>query len=352
MVSGAAIAVSVASLAAVACSSAYGDATTNPPQEAGAEAAADSGVEVDAATPTKDGAVTDAGSAAFVLASGLGDLGGISATETAVYFTVRKAPGIGTPGVKQVPISGGQVATIASGSAGSAPGPIVALAPWLTWVDPGVGAVYRRALTGGSTTSLLLSTDPAPVALAAGTDVVAIASNGAGGGSVQTYDGNFGSTGAITSASNPFDVAAVGVAIWWTAPGTQQVGRGSLVGPQALPFEGETDCQFIVADKSGAYWTRPSAGLVRAFVPQTSALLTLAAMETAPSSLAVDDSGLYWLTGDGKLRRKRLDQELPPATLDQGFKSAFAGTHIRAIALTSSYVVWLTTDGSVLRMSK
>ncbi len=340
------------SVAAVACSSAYGDATTTPPEEAGAEAAADAGVEVDAPALPTDGAVAEAGSAAFTLGSGLGELGGVSATETHVYFTVRKAPGIGAPGVKRVPIGGGPVETIVSGGSGSTLGPVVALEPWLTWVDPGVGGLYRKRLAGGSTSSRLLQNPPL-VALAAVTDLVAVASAGGGaGGSVQTYDGALASAGTITGPSDPFDIAFGGISVWWTAPSAQQVGRGALVGPQAAPFDGETDCQFIAADANGAYWTRPSAGLVRAFVGQTGTLLTLAAMENAPSSLAVDDSGLYWLTGDGKLRRKRLDQELPPATLDQGFPSAFAGTHIRAIALTSSYVVWLTTDGSVLRMIK
>lgn len=76
-----------------------------------------------------------------------------------------------------------------------------------------------------------------------------------------------------------------------------------------------------------------------------------AALSGAGVALAVA-AGAACLELFGTLRRKAIGQELPPATLAKGFASAFAGLHVKAIALTRQYVVWITTDGRVLRTDK
>lgn len=79
---------------------------------------------------------------------------------------------------------------------------------------------------------------------------------------------------------------------------------------------------------------------------------SLAAGQKTPISLAADTSGVYWMNaGDGTIRRSTRD-ELPIYTVASGFNAAFTDLHVRAIALTSRYVVWITADEKVLRADK
>lgn len=116
---------------------------------------------------------------------------------------------------------------------------------------------------------------------------------------------------------------------------------------------GESGCESIAADAQGVYWTRPHDGLVRMMVPPQTSVRSIAVNQVAPMSIASDGSGVYWLTGDGKLQRStRQVAEVPPQTLAKGFTVAENGTRVRAIALSSKYVVWVTADGHVLRTEK
>ena len=109
-----------------------------------------------------------------------------------------------------------------------------------------------------------------------------------------------------------------------------------------------------VADASGVYWTQPSAGLVRVSVSLGGPVDTLASNEVQPHSLVTDATSVYWLTHGGKL--KRLAKGATPGTLATtfaaGFNTSFAEMRVRALAQNAQYLVWITTDGRVLRMAK
>jgi len=336
----------VAVAAGAACSQSYAEGS-KPADDAGAEASAeDAQVDAEVDAFVADNAVPPVPSFTE-LATGLVDLAGIAATETDVYFTERE-PG----NVRSVPIGGGAVATLATAS--GAPGPIAIAGGHLFWANVGGKQLSRRPLVGAAVPLVASTSTTVPHALAAGADrIFVIALGPQGVGEAQQYDFDFVAGPVVGGLSNPFDVAVDGSAAYWTESSTGRIGRGA--NGSALNdtvATGETGCEAIAANAAGAYWTRPSDGLVRAVSIQSFGVTSLAEKEVSPSSIAADDGDVYWLTGDGTVRRKRVGQELPPATIANGFKSAFAGTRVRALALTSKYVVWLTSDGRILRADK
>lgn len=337
----------LATAVVVACSQSYAEDTK--PGEV-----ADGGVEADTwVEPLVDGDVTGRADAqplpAFtVLVSGLTELSGIAATETDVYFTERN---LGN--VSSVPIGGGVPSTIAAG-AGS-PGPIVVAGGFLFWGDTGAAKLIRRTLSDGTLVTATPTPGKNPRAIAATADRLVVAAiGGASVGEIQQYAFDFNPGTSVAGVANPFDVAVAGASIYWTESSGARIGMGTIggVANQDLAL-GEMGCESIAANAAGVYWTRPDDGLVRMISTMTGAgATTLAAKELAPMSVTVDDMDVYWLTGDGLLRRKTLGQELPPATLAKGFSSTFIDKRVRAIALTSQYVVWITTDGRVLRTDR
>jgi hypothetical protein len=340
----------VAIAAGAACSQSY--AAEDAKADAAPEASATDDASLEAAV---DADVTDnvvpPVSTFTVLASGLGPLGGIAATDTTVYFTV-------TSSVSSVPIGGGGVVPVGSvpGSPtnGSA-GPITLTGSDLFWAD-----VDARTLThlplglGGVTTTHSMSPGSSPVALAASADTLVVLALSPPNGALDQFSFTLSSGMSVGALAPPYDVAVAGTAVYWTEPSVGQIGQGTTgTSNKSVLADNETGCESIAANAAGVYWTRPNDGLVRTSVASGAiGAATVAEKEISPSSIAVDDADVYWLTGDGTLRRKTIGQELPPATLAKGFKSAFAGTHVRAIALTAKYVVWLTTDGRVLRTDK
>jgi hypothetical protein len=332
--------------AAAACSQSYAetaqaDAATpdaSTPDDAPAEAA------IDTDTATGDSARPPTFTE---LATGLTGLSGVAATETDVYFTE-----LGPGNVSSVPIGGGAVTTITTGT--GAPGPIVIAGGFLFWGDTGAASLSRRPLAGGTVSSAVLALGKNPRALAASADrIVVDAVDIAGVGEMQQYGFDFVAGPSVGGLANPFDVAVVGTSIYWTESAGARIGMGVTGnGTNQEIAIGETGCESIAASSAGVYWTRPAEGLVRTIVAMGAGATTLAAKELAPMAVAGDSTDVYWLTGDGLLRRKTLGQELPPATLAKGFSSAFFDKRVRAIALTSQYVVWITTDGRVLRTNK
>ena len=333
--------------AGAACSHSYAEGAqadgaapeASPTEDAPSEAA----IDADAATGDA------ARNPTFIeLATGLTDLAGIAATETDVYFT-ELAPG----NVSSVPIAGGGVSTIVTKT--GAPGPIVVAGGFVFWGDTGAAMLNRRALVDGSLTTTTLAPGKNPRAMAASADrLVVTIPLGPSGGEMQQYAFDFTAGAPVVGLANPFDVAVAGASIYWTESSGARIGIGAIGNAtnQQLAMS-ETGCESIAANAAGVYWTRPDDGLVRtATLDGAAGATTLAAKELAPMSVTADETDVYWLTGDGLLRRKTLRQELPPATLAKGFSSTFIDKRVRAIALTSKYVVWITTDGRVLRTDR
>ena len=333
-----------AAIVVAACSHSY--AEDAPPVGAVPEAGvADSSVTIDADVVADGVAPPDASPTYVELAKGLDDLTGIAATETDVYVLER-----GTGIVRAISIGGGPLRDIEKG-AGSTLG-IAVVGGSLFWGDFGGAAMKKKGIAGGAT-SVVTTGAKGPFAVAATNDGVAVLTLGAGEvGELQQYDLDLVARPTVGPLANPFGVAFFGDALYWTESGSGRIGqsRGSLINDEVA--SGETDCQSIAANATGVYWTRLSAGLVRVKALASSGVTSLATGEVGPHSIAVSDADVYWLTTDGRLRRKRVGQELPPANLATGFPSAFSQMRTRALALTSNYVVWITTDGRVLRTAK
>ena len=329
-----------------ACSSSYAEATPAPASEAGTEASASDAQGAADALGSLDGASDVAvAPTLFVLASGFGALSGIAATETTVYFVDR------AKGIYSVPIAGGAPSQIFV-QAGTSPSGIVLGGADLFWTDA-ANLTLDRVTTAGNNVVLALG-GKTPLAIAAGADrvVVVLVAASSGNGDVQQFDFIPTAGSAVMELANPFDVAVRGTEIFWTDAAAGIV-RTTQFGSNLPGFfvNGESGCQSIAVDDLGVYWARPSAGVVRYQAPASAAPISLATSEQSPFSLAADDSGVYWMTADGKLRRSTRS-ELPLATLAQGFAGAFSDRHVQAVALTSKYVVWVTTDGKVLRLEK
>jgi hypothetical protein len=333
--------------AGAACSQSYAE-DAKADGGAAPEASAAEDATVEAATADADVADTSPPKPPTftVLASGLGTLNGIAATEQVVYFIED-----GKSALLAVPIGGGTASTVFTTS--DTPNSIVADGAYLFWSQP--GAVGRVSSAGGADALTSMPVGSASVAIAASSGaLVALASAGPTAGILQQFDVGVVAGAAIVFAGSPEDVAYSGSAFYWTETGGRVATATFGSTTSAELAMNETGCGSIAANATDVYWTRPSGGLVRSANRLASgAPITLTAGETAPSSIAADDTNVYWLTGDGKVRRKTIGQELPPATLASGFASAaFAGKHVRALALTSMYVVWITTDGRILRTDK
>ncbi len=281
------------------------------------------------------------------LATGLTDLAGIAATEKNVYFTE-----LGPGNVSSVPIAGGAVSTIVTKT--GAPGSIVIAGGFVFWADIGAATLNRLAPLDGSMTTAGLAPGKSPRAMAAGANrLVVTAIGGPSGGEVQQYAFDLAPLESVADLANPFDVAVTGTSIYWTEASGARIGTGTIgTAFNKQLATNESGCESIAANAAGVFWTRPEDGLVRTLGTMGAGATTIAAKELAPMSVTADDTGVYWLTGDGLLRRRTFGQELPPATLANGFASTFIDKRIRAIALTSKYVVWITTDGRVLRTDR
>ncbi|MDB4933397.1 MAG: putative serine/threonine-protein kinase pknH [Labilithrix sp.] len=325
-------------------------ASTDAPPAGEGGAPDDSAVGADGSTPTDDSANPDAPAPSwFELAHGMIDLAGITATETTVYFTER------TPGnVHSIALAGNggdQVLRMTGG----APSGIVVGGDQLFWVQYGQDRITRMPLAGGAGG---VSFTPTPgkrsfgiVAAADRIVTVAVESNDIG--EVQQYLFDFTVESSVGSLANPFDVSVTGSDIFWTESSAGVIKKGHVGdGSSATIASDESDCESIASDGSGVYWSRPSAGLVRALPTSTAVATTVSIDETGAHSLAADGAALYWITADGRLRKQAHAAGSLPVTLAAGFAAVPDAGRLQTLAVTSTYVVWLTNDGKVLRSAK
>ena len=342
-VSGALLAIA----AGVGCAQAYAEGTAPA-------ASADSG-SADAPDPQVDGAEADTSPTpvppptSFEVASGLSSFGGIAATDTMVYVT-ETSPAR----VSAFPIGGGARLPLLDGV--GRPGPITLAASEAIWSDLDVASLTRGS-AGGSIQNPFNAPAGRPglvLSFQQGFVVSLSVDPASQTGEVHQYEASGDPKVSTPTSVNPGDlVAASSSKIYWTEPNAGQIRRGFVgVDMNVLLVDGEPGCAFIAEHAGTVYWTRPSAGLVRALGAGTTGAVTLASGETGLASITADDSGVYWLTSDGRLRRKRIDQELPPATIAQGFAASYVDARTHRIALTAKYIVWLTSDGRILRADK
>lgn len=302
---------------------------------------------------TNDATVGDTGPVAdgatvvpVEIANGYTDLEGLAVTDSTVFVIEHDAGR-----VFAIPIAGGPPAIVDS-TAGAPLGVAIANG-YLYWSDFAGGTVKRRALAGGQTSGTTAIVGKSPFAIAPASDRIVVLALGAGDvGEVQQYPFDLATAGpSVGSLANPFDVAVYGGIIYWTESSSGRIGKGLTGTSDVVDFSlGETDCQSIAADATGVYWTRRSAGIVR--MKTALGLVDLSTQEMSPHSLVADGSFVYWLTGDGKLRRASHAPGSPVTTLTSGFQTAFMQMRVRALAHNAQYLVWITTDGRILRVAK
>jgi hypothetical protein len=342
-----------ASLAAVvlmpaACASFSSDnAPVTGSSEAGAANEAGNGAEGGGATT--DGPATEGSTPATLveLSSGYGNLRAITASETDVFFVDQANGG----GVFSVPIIGGSRTVL---STGGAPSSIAVLGDYVYWTDPTTRTVVRKSIGTGmqNGTTAEPGTDPPPTIVVAATNgvVTLIGTNTATPGRLDQYGLDLPPSpmAIIGGITNPFSVAAFGTSFYWTEGGPGFVASADVGGTIRKPLFQESDPEAIAADAAGVYWTVPSQGKIRGSLDGKSAI-TLASGQNDPRSIAGDGTYVYWTTLDNELRRA--------GHIDGGTSSVFASgfmaineIHVRGVAVTSKYVVWLTADGKVLRL--
>ncbi len=313
----------------------------------------------DAATPGIEGGTTDgpasgdanaggdsAGRAVPTeIASGLTDLQGIAATDTTVYV-LEHNDGL----VRSVPIDGGTIGTV-DGNAGAPLGIAVANGS-LYWGDVGVAHVVKRQPLDGGALSSTTTDDKGAFAFAAALDRMVVATTNGSVGEIRQFMFDLASGPVVGVLGNVFDVAAFGGDIYWTESGSGRIGHGKTGDGTNDTFAMDPgDCQSIAADSSGVYWIKRTPGLIRSTV--SGAVVDVASGEPSPHSLTADGTYLYWLTREGKLRRLAHAPGSQPTTLAEGFASQFDfQLRARALAWTPKYLVWITTDGRILRLPR
>lgn len=321
-----------------------------PAGQDGASEASPASDAGDALAPTDDAAEGGPSLEGVVLASGFVRLSGVAASESTVYFIDRAG---GT--THAVPIAGGTVVKRLQGMSPSSLA--VGEDATIYWADSGQGMIGK--ISPGGQTSQLLVPGLRPVALALGVSPVVpalrmiVASKGATG-TVKHFDGALADLGGTTATLvTPFDVAVVDGDVYWTDSSAGTIFKAAVMDSASgtALATSQPDCQSIAADVRGVYWARPGAGLVQMRSPGGN-ITPIGQNQAGPHSLAADDRGVYWMTRDGKIRRSARN-ETPLAVVAQGFNGDFgADSYTQAIALTSKYVVWITSDGKVLRLDR
>ncbi len=335
-----------------ACGSFEGTDQGLPGTDADTDAAAsDAGNTSNDAQAGKDGSAKDAGtvSTPTTLAKGFSDLAGVVATDSTVYFVERNAGK-----VHAVPIDGDGGATDFAVAQGT-PSSIVVTATEVFWGDQLKSTITHQLMT--DTKASIGATNPTKGPISMGLApgrLVVVAMGPSNVGELQQWGLDITAGTNIGSRPGPFDVAvdASSGAFYWTEPMGGNVFQGQATTANMSTFAmNEDDCASIASDSFGVYWARPSGGLIRGKLNGAAAPVTIADKQNNPIGLAADTSGVYWMTLDGTVKYSDRTQA-PPTTLGSGFNALFNDLHIQTVALTSTYVVWITNDGKVLRANK
>jgi hypothetical protein len=337
----------LAAAALLACSAFSADDTTDAGVENEGGAVLESGA-AESAPPPGDSSPPPVPPGTTVLASGFDALAGIAATETTVYFTEQ---GVGQ--LVAVPLAGGATVVLFNGM--GAPSGVAVSNGDVYWCEHSKRLLRRVPVSspGASPTDNLLQKGPFIIAPTV-TGVVVGASSVTDAGTSPGEIDQFTSFNPpiVSAADNPLGVAASAQDIYWTESSIGRIGHAKLgVGASDAFASNEGDCRSIAADAQGVYWTRPSVSKVRAKLVNSSGVIDLAAGEVGPSSLATDPTHVYWVSSLGQIRRIKRTAGATVETVVDGF-APITDIHFQSLALTKDYVVWLTSDGRVLRHAK
>lgn len=336
----------LAAAAVVACSSFSADDTSDAGVASEGGAALESGAAETA--PPADGAVLPVPAGTTVLALGFDVLAGIAATETTVYFTEQ---GVGQ--LVAVPLAGGATVVLFNGM--GAPSGVAVSNGDVYWCEHSKRLLRRVPVSspGASPTDNLFQNGPflvAPTVVGVVVGASSVSDAGTSPGEIDQFTTL--NPPITTAADNPLGVASSAQDIYWTESSIGRIGHAKLGVAAADAFaSNEGDCRSIAADAQGVYWTRPSVSKVRAKLVNSSGVIDLAAGEIGPSSLATDPTHVYWVSSLGQIRRIKRTAGATVETVVDGF-APITDIHFQSLALTKDYVVWLTSDGRVLRHAK
>ncbi len=292
-----------------------------------------------------------------VLAKGYAALSSITASETTVYFVEPS-----TKTIHQVPLDGSASAQSFYKRIDTTPFSALHFGERLYWTSEDKKVVGTLSLSGSPTNTEVSQDGIVTSSIYAGSTIIGYQLILLGKKEVKGVARLYKTlsndrTDVELFSANPRNATVAGTEIYWTDTLSKSVSHIAPSDNSGGTVAGdEPGCDAIAADGLGVYWTRTDGNVRMLALPLTagSEPTTLAINQNGPSSIVADATGVYWLTRDGKLQRfdRVISDALPPRPFAEGFASNFASDDIRAIALTSKYVVWITSDGKVLRRAK
>ena len=335
-------------LASVACSSFHSDApAAEAPSPEGGDAGAEAAALLDGGVVDSPAAEGSAPAVTVTLASGYAQLHALAATETDVFFSDEASGKVWT-----VPIVGGTSARLLASS--GAPASIAVAGGGVYWADTSGYAVKRADILTGSVTSTPTTVDEHVSMLASTSDrIFGMVGNNGGVGALLQYGLDLAPMAGATldGLTNPFALTSQGNTAYWTEGSPSEAVRSLDEGSSTPVTIGiEHDAQSITADDAGLYWARPIDQLIRGRL-NNGPLITLASGEPQPYAIAADGTYVYWTTSNNELRRAGHLDNGTSSLVASGF-TRVVDEHVRAIAVTKEYIVWLTEDGKVLRLHK
>ena len=281
-----------------------------------------------------------------VLVSGEPGLGAVALDATTIYFAVQDSGGI-----RSLPIAGGLPTDVLS--TGRAPHDLVLDGDRLFWGDQFGAGMHifspPSTITIGSVGSVGRVT-----ALAKTPTHVYMITQGMPDTTVDYWKRDFTSPiGLVNNGASPAVVVDGANAYWSAGKEIRRVPYGTttvanvVVGLATAPTS-------MAITPTHLYWATPSQvqrGTIASGTGWTVA--TLVTGETNAGSLTVDASGMYWLDlPTGALRHAALSGG-PPETLATFSPQATVGMFPRQIALSATAIyVASTTDGTLSRIAK
>lgn len=319
----------------VACSSYRGatDESDAGAPEGGAQHDGGSGDDSAVPVDASDGAAPTM----TTLATGIGGAVSVAANDTTVFVAENDSGRISS-----IPIAGGTFSKIIQAQA---PVGLVVVGSTLFWADA-VGKIGTSPLDGSLVSFVYDNSSSAPTTLTSVPEGLVFFTKDErmtwiqpDGGPLMTY----------LVGSIPFAAAARNDHVMWTQPGANVVWDGTRANAQMMALSSEeNDCQSIAANANGTYWSRPSDSLVRG--RDQGGVHDMATGQTGALSLTADDSGLYWLTSDGAVRRLKKPGD-SVETLASGPPPNQDVIRLRPLAVSSQYVVWVA-GGTLYRVAK
>ncbi|MBS2011794.1 MAG: hypothetical protein JST00_02675 [Deltaproteobacteria bacterium] len=335
------VAATLACASAFAACSSFEEDPVTPQPEAGVDAASERAPEdvLDAGTDTSSTDL-DAGfgdDATTVLASGLTGLLALTVSDTQEVFVAS------TNGeIRKLPLIGGDGGTKVIRTEPNVTG-IAAVGPRLMWATAG-NKLGRCDFDGNFT----IDRSDAPLIALTPADSNSIFTVKQGN-EVRRYESTNLNTGeGYVTGPGIADVAVASTTLYWaeSPSGTIWSGPTTAMVSATQLVTGEIGVNGIAADLFGVSWLTPTAVKGRATNQAPKVISNDKAV-----AIAARDGAVYWLANapPGRLRKAELNDDVGPRqTLASGFPVDFKPSQ-KAIALTPTFVVWITSDGRVLR---